>query len=133
MFATVDGTPPGRTVYAEGGQSWPDPFARLRAELGTSPDDLLVQRRTWSAFAGTDLHERLGPFGVRQSVLTGVATSFGVESTARAAYDLGYDVVVGGDAVTDRSLDSHENTLSRVVPALGVITTTSEVLGALAA
>lgn len=128
VLASVDGTPPGRTTYQDGAQSWPELFAVLRPELGSDPDDVRVVRRSWSALAGTGLHEQLAARAVRQVVVVGVATSFGVESTARAAYDLGYDVVVVSDAVTDRSQESHDHVLSRVVPALGRTTTTDEIL-----
>ena len=131
VLASVDGTPPGRTTFAEGAQQWPEPFSTVLPELDPQPDDLLASRRTWSAFAGTDLRGRLEVRGVTQVVLVGVATSFGVESTARAAYDLGYDVLVVTDAVTDRSAESHEHVLARVLPALGRAVTTDAVLAGL--
>ena len=128
VLASVDGTPPGRTTYQDGAQSWPEPFATVRPELGSDPDDVRVVRRSWSALAGTGLHEQLAARRVQQVVVVGLATSFGVESTARAAYDLGYDVVVVSDAVTDRSREAHDHVLSRVVPALGQVATTDEIL-----
>jgi len=128
VLASVDGTPPGRTTYQDGAQNWPEPFATVRPELGSDRDDVRVVRRSWSALAGTGLHEELAARGVQQVVVVGLATSFGVESTARASYDLGYDVVVVSDAVTDRSREAHDHVLSRVVPALGRVATTDEVL-----
>ena len=51
--------------------------------------------------------------------MTGLATSIGVESTARAAYDLGYHVVLAMDAITDIDASAHANSIERVFPKLG--------------
>lgn len=57
-----------------------------------------------------------------------MATSIGVESTARSAYDLGYNVVLVTDAMTDRTPEAHDNSVSRIFPRLGETATTAEVL-----
>jgi nicotinamidase-related amidase len=85
-----------------------------------------------SAFAGTSLHDRLQDLGVTQVVLTGISTTAGVESTARAAYDLGYHVVLATDAMTDRDADAHQNSITRIFPKLGETATTDEILAKLA-
>lgn len=127
-FATSTGVPPGRTSHGAGGralpQGWSDPLPEVCAATG----EVVVSRAAWSAFAGTDLDARLRGLGVTRVVLAGLATSFGIESTARAAYDLGYDVVVVSDAVSDPRAAGHDHTLGSVVPALGIVATTSEVL-----
>ena len=64
-------------------------------------------------------------------MITGIATTAGVESTARHAHELGYDVVLVTDAMTDRSLAHHEHSVSVVFPRLGEVTTSDEVLAAL--
>ena len=66
-----------------------------------------------------------------QVVLTGVATSAGVESTARAAHEHGYHVVVATDAMTDRSAEVHANSVERIFPRLGETATTAEILAGL--
>jgi nicotinamidase-related amidase len=71
--------------------------------------------------------------GISQVVVVGLATSFGVESTARAAYDLGYDVILPVDAMTDIAVEAHENSIRRTFPALGRTTTTDELIAALSA
>jgi len=129
VLANVDGTPPGRNVYGGGAREFPTEFSALVLEAAAS--DILVTRRTWSAFAGTDLDATLTTAGVTQVVIAGVATSFGVESTARAAYDLGYSVIVVTDAITDRSFESHESSIARVFPALAELATTDEVIAGL--
>jgi nicotinamidase-related amidase len=128
VVGSVDGTPAGKTVYGGGVREFPAPFADLVPGV---EGDIVAPRRTWSVFAGTEVHERLAEKAVTQVVIVGLATSFGVESTARAAYDLGYSVVIVTDAITDRSLESHDNSIARVFPALGEIATTTEVLESL--
>jgi nicotinamidase-related amidase len=61
-------------------------------------------------------------------VLTGVATSAGVESTARAAHEHGYHVVLAIDAMTDREVDTHQSSVQRILPKLGETATTAEIL-----
>lgn len=128
VLASVDGMPAGRTSYGSGGREFPPAFSALRPELDPQPADVLVTRRTWSAFAGTDLDARLRDLGVTQLVLAGLATSFGVESTARAAYDLGYSVILAADAMTDPRAESHDASIARVFPALGQISTADEII-----
>lgn len=131
VLANVHATPAGRTVHAEGSRVFPPAFAELVPELDPQPGDIRVTRRGWSVFTGTGLHETLDGLGVTQVVIVGVATSFGVESTARSAYDLGYSVTVVEDAISDRSADAHAASVARVFPALGRLASAAEVLASL--
>ena len=63
-----------------------------------------------------------------QIVLAGIATSAGVESTARNAYDLGYHVVFATDAMTDRDADAHRHSVEKIFPRIGETDTTANVL-----
>jgi len=60
-----------------------------------------VTKRTWGAFTNTDLYEHLTELGVTQAVIAGISTSAGVESTARQAHELGFNVTLSIDATTD--------------------------------
>jgi nicotinamidase-related amidase len=51
----------------------------------------------------------------------------GVESTARAAHEHGYHVVLATDAMTDRSAEVHANSVERIFPGLGETATTAEI------
>ncbi|KQQ93184.1 hydrolase [Leifsonia sp. Leaf325] len=133
VLATVTGTPTGRTGYGPGGREFPTEWSALVPRLSPQPDDIILRRTTWSAFAGTDLTTRLVDLGVTQVVVVGLATSFGVESTARAAHDLGLNVALPTDAMTDPRLESHDGSVARVFPALGETGTTAEVLALLEA
>jgi nicotinamidase-related amidase len=131
VFASVDGTPAGRTEYGSGAREFLPAWCELVTELERRPEELLFSRATWSAFSGTDLHSALQELAVTQVILTGVATSFGVESTARDAYDLGYSVALVSDAMTDRSIEAHNATASRVFPALGQSGSSAEIISLL--
>jgi nicotinamidase-related amidase len=128
VLVNVDGRAPGRTEAGPSAFSPPADWSQLVAELEPQPGDLEVTKRTWGAFHATDLDAQLHVHGVTQVVLTGVATSAGVESTARAAHEHGYNVVVITDAMTDASAEAHANSVERIFPRLGERATTSEVL-----
>ena len=87
-----------------------------------------MTKQTWGAFTGTDLEAHLRGLGVTQVVLAGVATSIGVESTARQAYELGFNVTLATDAMTDRDAEAHANSVTRIFPKLGETGTAQEVV-----
>lgn len=126
VWATVDGTPAGRTSHGAGGRMFPDGFAQLVDGLGAQDGDRHLVRRSWSALAAPDVDHELREVGITEVVIVGIATSFGVESTARQAYDLGYDVVIVEDAVTDNTIEAHEHSMTRVLPALARIIRASD-------
>ncbi|WP_205187151.1 isochorismatase family protein, partial [Burkholderia sp. LMG 13014] len=95
------------------------------------PGDHLVTKKTWGAFTGTDLDAHLKAAGVTQIVLTGIATSIGVESTARQAHELGYNVTLAVDAMTDLNADAHVNSVERLFPRLGETGTTQDIVALL--
>jgi nicotinamidase-related amidase len=127
------GNPAGRTRYGQGGGDWPPELTELVPGLGAEPGDLQVTKRSWSAFATTGLDATLRALGVTQVVIAGVATSFGVESTARDAYDRGYHVTIAADATTDPTPEGHRNSLDRVFPVLGQTGSTAEIISLLPA
>ena len=86
----------------------------------------------WGAFRGTDLYDYLHSRTVTQVVLAGIATSIGVESTARAAYDHGYHVVTVLDAMTDLDVRNHQHSIEAIFPSLGETASTTELLSQLA-
>lgn len=130
--ARLDAPPPGRTQVGGGRPPVPAAALALVPELDPQPGDLRAEHHGWSAFGGTTLADDLRARGVAQVVLVGLATSFGVESTARAAYDAGFHVVAVVDAMTDFSDEAHAHTTGRVLPVLGETATTDEVLASLA-
>jgi nicotinamidase-related amidase len=131
VLVNVAGAAPGRTQAPRPSVAPAADWAELVPELDAQPSDLLVTKQRWGAFTGTALDAGLRGLGVTQVVVTGVATSIGVESTARSASELGYHVVVVTDAVTDLDPDTHHNSVARIFPRLGETATTAEVLEAL--
>lgn len=135
VLVNVTGAAPGRTEAGRArpaGHTPPPDWADLVEELGTQPGDHLITKLRWGAFHDTSLDADLQGLGVTQVVLAGVATSIGVESTARSAHEHGYHVVLAIDAMTDVDPDTHNNSIRRIFPKLGETATTSEILERLA-
>lgn len=126
------GQRPGRCTGADRGPAVPirpgPDWADIIDELDAQPDDHRVTKQRWGAFHGTSLHAHLQGLGVTQVVVSGIATSAGVESTARSAHEHGYHVVVATDATTDLDAAAHQNSVERIFPKLGETATTAEVL-----
>lgn len=102
-------------------------------ELAPAPDDLVVPKYRWSAFFGTYLDLALRSARVDTIVLVGGSTDVGVASTAFAARDLGYDLVIVRDACTAHERDNHEQLMARVFPRMSRVRSTDEAIGMLAA
>jgi nicotinamidase-related amidase len=131
VLVTVVGGAPGRTDFSHAGGELPADFADLSPELGARPDDILVNKRTWGAFGSTDLHEQLANRGITQIVLCGIATSMGVESTARFAHEYGYNVLIARDAVADGDPAAHAHSIQTIFPMLAQVRDTAEILAGL--
>ncbi|MES2628520.1 MAG: isochorismatase family protein [Bacteroidota bacterium] len=94
-------------------------FKKLHPDLRSEPGDLYLTKHTWNAFFETDLHSELLGFGTTNIVLGGISTSVGVEGTARAASELGYNLTFPIDAMTDQVGPSHDNSVKNIFPKLG--------------
>jgi len=128
VLVNVTGAAPGRTDAVPRNFSFPPDWTDLVPELEKQSSDYLVTKQRVGAFIGTSLDDFLRQHGVTQVFLTGISTSAGVESTARSAYDLGYNVVLVVDAMTDRDLDLHNRSVEKIFPRLGETDTTAKVL-----
>lgn len=113
------------------GKPVPD-YGDLRSEVGLSDRDIVVTKHGWSAFYGTELDLELRRRKVTGIVLAGISTSIGVESTARAANERGYELTIVTDAITDTDEGAHLNSLKTIFPRIAELATTKEVLTALA-
>ena len=131
VLVRVTGVAPGRTDAGRPTFAFPPDWAEFVPELAQHADDLTVSKQRWGAFIGTSLNDELRQRSVTQVFLTGVATSAGVESTARSASDHGYNVVLATDAMTDRDGDAHRHSVDKIFPRLGEVDTTDNLLARL--
>jgi nicotinamidase-related amidase len=131
VLVNVADAAPGRTEQTRSRGEFPADWTDLVPELNQQPKDHTVTKQTWGAFTNTGLDEHLKKLGVTQVVVAGVATSIGVESTARQAHEHGFNVTLATDAMTDMSLDAHNNSIIRIFPRLGETGTTGEIIALL--
>jgi nicotinamidase-related amidase len=106
-------------------------FATLVPEMGPDPGDVVVTKHQPNAFYATDLEVHLARRGIRTIVLGGISTNVGVESTARAAFERGFEQVFVEDAMAARGEDLHAFPVARTFPTLGRVRSTADVLDAL--
>lgn len=132
VLINVDNRAPGRAEHSFSVDAFPAGWTDLIPELNRQPSDHLVTKRTWGAFTNTDLDRTLKEHGVTQVVVVGVATTAGVESTARHAHELGYHVTLAVDAMTDMNADAHHNSVARIFPKMAETGTTRQILDLLA-
>jgi nicotinamidase-related amidase len=128
VLVNAEGGAPGRTEQAFRMHELPAGWTDLLPELNQQPEDHIVSKQTWGAFTNTDLDEYLKKQSVTQVVIVGIATSFGVESTARHAYELGFNVALAVDAMTDMNADAHINSITRIFPRLGETGTAQQII-----
>jgi nicotinamidase-related amidase len=111
----------------------PPDFSDLLPELNRQPEDVVILKRQWGAFYGTDLELQLRRRSIKTIILCGIATEFGVESTARDAHERGFEQIFAHDAMTARNAESHANTIGHIFPRIGRVRTTKEIVAALRA
>ncbi|MGA7476488.1 MAG: hydrolase [Thermoplasmata archaeon] len=100
-------------------------------EIGPKEGDLTIAKKQWGAFYGTELELQLRRRGMRTIVLCGISTNYGVESTARFAYEYGFQQVFAEDAMSSSSAEMHHAAINIAFRRIGRIRTTDEILEAL--
>jgi nicotinamidase-related amidase len=91
------------------------------------PNDIIVQKRNWGAFYGTDLDLQLRRRGIKTIILAGIATNFGVESTARDAWERNYNVVIVEDACTTNSAELHRLAIEFIFPRISRVVQSDQI------
>ena len=114
-----------------GSGSLPPEWAEIAPELKPELADVVITKRQWGAFHGTELDLQLRRRGIDTIILCGISTGAGVESTARDAYERGYQQIFVEDAMAARDADEHNHTVSRLFPRIGRVRSTGQVLAAL--
>jgi nicotinamidase-related amidase len=115
-----------------GDKPLPTAASEIAPSAGFQPGDILVTKRHWGAFAGTDLEQQLKSRGIDTVVLAGISTNAGVESTARQGTGLGLAFVLVEDACSSQNAEHHRFAFENSFPRLARVRTTDEVLAALA-
>lgn len=130
VLVNVTGGAPGRAEWRRTGTP-PADWAELLPDLGSVPSDIMITKKTWGAFTGTGLDDKLKGLGVTEVVICGIATSMGVESTARFAHELGYNVALPTDAMTDPNPEAHKRSVELVFAKIAETGSTDELLALL--
>jgi nicotinamidase-related amidase len=132
VLVNVAGRAPGRTEQGpRSNLALSDRWTDLLPQLDQQPGDIAVTKRSWGAFATTDLESQLKGRGVTQVVVTGVVTSVGVEATARQAYEQGFNVTLAQDAMTDMSEEAHAYSIRNIFPRIGESGSAQEIISLL--
>ncbi|WP_336993471.1 hydrolase [Lelliottia amnigena] len=113
------------------GQALPDNWWDYPLALNKQDSDIEVTKRQWGAFYGTDLELQLRRRGIDTIILCGIATNIGVESTARNAWEMGFNLVIAEDACSAAATDQHMGSMTNIFPRIGRVRTTEEILSAL--
>ncbi len=112
-------------------QTPPPDWADIVSEIGPKQGDFVITKHQWGAFYGTELDLQFRRRGIITVVLCGVATNFGVESTARSAYEFGYNQIFAENAMSAMSAEEHAFTVAKIFPRIGLVRTTEEILASL--
>lgn len=109
----------------------PDDWTEFVPELDVGDGDIVITKRQWGAFYGTELEPQLRRRKIDTIVLGGIATTYGVESTARFAYEYGFNQIFAEDAMTDMSEEAHRVSVQYVLKRMGRVRSTEEIISSL--
>ncbi|EDT6683976.1 hydrolase [Salmonella enterica subsp. enterica] len=119
----VDAATPAHAL-PENWWTWP-------TALGKKDSDLEVTKRQWGAFYGTDLELQLRRRGIDTIILCGISTNIGVESTARNAWELRFNLIIAEDACSAASSEQHQSSMTHIFPRIGRVRSVEDILNAL--
>lgn len=104
----------------------------LVPDLADTRNAHVITKRQWGAFYGTDLDLQLRRRGIDTIVLCGISTSIGVDTTAREAYQRGYNQIFSTDAMTASTKEEHDYVCNYIFPKIGQLRTTEQIVLSLA-
>lgn len=87
----------------------------------------VVNKHRYSAFINTRLDSVLRTYKIENLIMTGVSTNVCVESTARQAYMMDYNIVFLSDCTAAYSPAEHEGALNNIRRSFGVVATSDDV------
>ncbi|HVT13091.1 MAG TPA: hydrolase [Fimbriimonadaceae bacterium] len=107
----------------------PDGYDLIAPELQPdAPGTITVRKRQWGAFYGTDLDMQLRRRGIESIIMSGISTNIGVESTARSAYEHGYQLYFAEDAMACMSEEEHRHSIEHIFKRIGHVRSVEELL-----
>lgn len=124
------GDAPKQEVDAAAHGALPENWWDYPAALGKQESDLQVVKHQWGAFYGTDLELQLRRRGIDTIVLGGISTNIGVESTARNAWELGFNLVVAEDICSAFNTEQHNSSVNWIFPRLGKVRQSADIIAA---
>ena len=124
LMNELQSPPADAPLRAPGAPPPPPDASHFAAEAGVEASDIVITKRQWGAFYGTELDQLLRRRGINTLVLGGIATNFGVESTARAAFDRGYALVFAEDAMSSFEAEAHAFACRTIFPRMGRVRST---------
>jgi nicotinamidase-related amidase len=116
-----------------GAPAAPPDASRLAPQAGVEAQDIVITKRQWGAFHATELDQLLRRRGIDTLLLGGIVTNFGVESTARAAFDIGYSLVFAEDAMSGIEAEAHHFACRSIFPRMGRVRSTRSLIDMLQA
>ena len=124
------------TPIVDGENPWgkmqmPADWSEITPELGPNEGDIIITKKQWGAFYGTELDLQLRRRKIDTIVLCGISTNIGVESTARFAFEYGYQQIFVEDAMSSRSRAEHEHTVQTTFPRMGRVRLAKDILSSL--
>jgi nicotinamidase-related amidase len=131
ILVNVDAGAPGRTESPRRAAGFPPEALKFVVELDQQPTDIVVTKKSWGAFPTTDVEKQLRGLGITQVVLVGISTTSAVESTARQAYEAGFNVTLALDAMMDMNAEAHAAAVKFTFPRLGETGTSADIIALL--
>jgi nicotinamidase-related amidase len=113
-------------IYTLGKLGFDRLFEQFTAEdrdftLKPKEDEIVINKHTGSIFIDTGFERMLRNAGIITVVFTGIATEFGIESSARDAFNRGFYSVVVSDCVSSPSKDGHNRSLENMKSLITII------------
>ena len=133
LMNELQSPPADAPLRAPGAPAPPPDASHLAAQANVEATDIVIVKRQWGAFYGTELDQLLRRRRIKTLLLGGIVTNFGVESTARAAYDRGYGLVFAEDAMSGITAEAHDFACKNTFRVMGKVRTTAELIDALQA
>lgn len=93
--------------------------------------EAIVEKNRVNSFHNTILKQILDNSGIKTLIMTGVATNYVVEATARHASDDGYKVITVEDCCSSMNQELHDFSITNILPNLGQICTSNEIISAM--